>query len=137
VTTAPIPGVCEHGIELGGCELCNALICVHDKYFETCEICNAVCEHGIYRNNCDICFNSIPPLGEPYCLGDVTGSGEPSIGGVLEILKYLAGMKNTLDGNTAALRAANITQDGSAPAIGDVLEILKYLAGMKNAIYNP
>jgi uncharacterized repeat protein (TIGR02543 family) len=63
--------------------------------------------------------------------GDIFGTGEPSISGVLEILKHLAGMPSALD-NEIAYKAACIT--GSIPTIADVLEILKYLAGMDSAL---
>jgi hypothetical protein len=63
--------------------------------------------------------------------GDISGSGEPNIGGVLEILKHLAGMKSALD-NPASYEAACIVDH--KPVIGDVLEILKFLAGMNSAL---
>jgi hypothetical protein len=65
-------------------------------------------------------------------LGDVERIGEPTIGGVLEILKYLAGMKSILNSNTDSFKSACIT--GTEPNIGDVLEILKYLAGMNSLL---
>jgi internalin A len=66
-----------------------------------------------------------------YLPGDVLGKGQPTIAGVLEILKYLAGMNSALD-DEYAYYAACIT--GDEPKIGDVLEILKWLAGMKSAL---
>jgi hypothetical protein len=66
--------------------------------------------------------------------GDVDDNGAVNIGDVLEILKYLAGMKNTtIDPfNETSWNAACIT--GTQPVIADVLEILKFLAGMDSAI---
>jgi endoglucanase len=67
------------------------------------------------------------PVESDYKLGDIFNTGEPTIAGVLEILKHLAGMKSALD-NEKAYKAACIT--GEKPVIADVLEMLKFLANM-------
>jgi hypothetical protein len=86
-----------------------------------------IIEHNVpcSAKNCGICF--------PRILGDIEGKGEPTIGGVLEILKFLAGMDSSVKPGTNAFEAARITSQ-SAPVIADVLEILKYLAGMDSAL---
>jgi acyl carrier protein len=78
---------------------------------------------------------TLPPVGQPYSLGDVTGTGAVSISDALEILKLLAGLQNDITGNAKAERASNIVSAvGEKPNISDVLEILKKLAGLPNAI---
>jgi endoglucanase len=68
-------------------------------------------------------------------LGDVDLNGEVAIADVLEILKYLAGMKNTTIGDPQSQSYKNACVTGDTkPVIGDVLEILKFLAGMKSII---
>jgi hypothetical protein len=64
------------------------------------------------------------------------------IGDVLEVLKFLAGIKpNAVEASTTSWRNALITQqslDNNRPRIGDVLEMLKHLANIKpNLIDNP
>ncbi|MCL2036269.1 MAG: cellulase family glycosylhydrolase [Oscillospiraceae bacterium] len=67
-----------------------------------------------------------------YSCGDVDGNGSIAIADVLEILKNLAKMNNSIDGNLSALKAATFQSKGSSPAIADALEILKRLAGMNS-----
>jgi hypothetical protein len=84
----------------------------------------------------------IPPtVGEGnYEKGHVLGNGKVKINDALEILKYLAGMRNKIKDSgkdSSALSAACITpasQKSGKPGIADALEIFKFLAGMKSLI---
>jgi hypothetical protein len=66
-------------------------------------------------------------------LGDITGTGDSTIGDALEILKFLAKLPSEVTKNPCNHAAATIT-GGKYPAIGDALEILKYLAKLPSLV---
>jgi hypothetical protein len=87
----------------------------------------------IICGNCEHCRVSTATISRK--LGDVTGTGSVTINDAVEILRFLAGMSNIIENDSAALNAARITNPGSGePTINDVVEILRYLAGMSNKI---
>ena len=87
--------------------------------------------------NCGEC--KICKSGRPSRLGRILGETAPTIFDVLEILKNIVGMDNTINkcGNarTAALITAQ-SKEEAVPSIFDALEILKYLVGMDGVIGN-
>jgi hypothetical protein len=63
----------------------------------------------------------------------VNGTGDPTIGDALEILKFLAKLPNAVTTNQCTRSSATIT-GGTDPTIGDALEILKFLAKLPSMI---
>jgi hypothetical protein len=66
-------------------------------------------------------------------LGDITGTGDSTIGDALEILKFLAKLPSEVTKNPCNHAATTIT-GGKDPVIGDALEILKYLAKLPSLV---
>jgi len=70
-----------------------------------------------------------------YKLGDTNGDDKLTIHDALEILKFLAGLGNTLEEDDAAMAAAKIVSaPDRAPTIHDALEIFCWLAGLNSAL---
>jgi hypothetical protein len=68
---------------------------------------------------------TMPPGGKMPPFTPAIAEGKPTIGDALEILKFLAGLPNSI--NTAG---------GQKPTIGDALEVLKKLAGLPSVFDN-
>ena len=69
-------------------------------------------------------------------IGDVDNNGMVTITDALEILKFLAGLENLIEGDDPIALRHSLTLESSVeankPAILDVLEVLKALARLPN-----
>ena len=69
-------------------------------------------------------------------IGDVDNNGFVTITDALEVLKFLAGLENMIEGDDPIALRHSLTLPESVeadkPAITDVLEILKALASLPN-----
>jgi uncharacterized repeat protein (TIGR02543 family) len=107
--------------------------------------CTAVLPQTCHEGNKgSLCTHHIPIV--TRLLGDVNGDGDITILDALEVLKFLAGIKNNAisddggegsDAWNAAIIHPPLSEGQRRPAIGDVLEILKKLAKLSNKIDNP
>jgi len=127
------------------CDLCDECGKCLDKDYD-CDYCPGACPgHVVYVYECDcrLCDDCFEPLG--WIRGDVNGDGVINNADVLEILLFLGGNGNVIDGGVngdieiieGALQRSLITEeayDEYEPNIGDVLEILGYLAGLDNLL---
>jgi hypothetical protein len=85
--------------------------------------------------NCTVCGF----CGGVYGFGRVRGVGGgdvPAVDDALEILKYVVGLDNLIEGNPDALIAARIMEAGTenAPGVNDALEILKFVVGLESVL---
>jgi len=157
---------CKDCFKNGKCNQCGCEDCFKDGLCndDDCEVChpgNGGKEEGCGdcgECGCEECFgdgkcgeddcDNCKPVVINYILGDVDGDGDITIGDVLEILKFLAGLESVFDYDDTdisldfttwlrPLMAACITPESkkeNEPSIADALEILKYLAGLENLI---
>jgi hypothetical protein len=91
---------------------------------EECGFIPAPCECG----NCEECGFIVEVR-----FGFVTESEEISINDAIEILKWLVGLDNLIDGSEVAFNNARITGDDE-PTINDAVEILKWLVGLDSEL---
>jgi hypothetical protein len=69
----------------------------------------------------------------PYQVGDTYGEGFVTTANALEILRFVVGLPNDIEGRPQAMAAADVNGDGVIDA-ADALEILRFVVGLPNAI---
>jgi hypothetical protein len=68
-------------------------------------------------------------FGERFQRGDISGSGRLTTSDALEVLRYVAGLENVIEGDERAEVAADVNSDGKIDT-ADALAILRIVAGI-------
>jgi Ca2+-binding EF-hand superfamily protein len=68
-------------------------------------------------------------FGERFQRGDISGSGRLTTSDALEILRYIAGLENVIEGDERAEAAADVNGDGKIDT-ADAMRILRVVAGL-------
>jgi hypothetical protein len=75
------------------------------------------------------------PDSPAFVLGDVTGSGSATVHDAIQILRFIIGLDNVIEGNPVALRASLITNpDAAEPTVHDAIAILRSLVGLPSVL---
>jgi hypothetical protein len=72
-------------------------------------------------------------FGERFLRGDISGSGSVTTADALEILRYIAGLENVIEGDERAEAAADVNGDGKIDT-ADAVAVLRVVAGLPDAI---
>ena len=97
-------------------------------------------DYGVVTVNADGSITVTIDRASSYVLtqikaGDVLGTGTPSMGDALQILRSVVGLSNSIDGNAIALAASNITEhDGDKPKMADALAILRFIVNLNGPL---